>query len=498
MTEAAENLSSVPGFGEFTPEPIAWQDEALDQIMTQYNYRTGVHECLFSGSYGSAKTMLLAHIAVFICLKYNNALGLIARRTLPDLRKTLFKKIVDHLKNDPQLKEGVHYVISEIGCNIKFPITGSEIIARTWHDKNHTKNRSLDLTFALFEEAIEMDSDDFEYYKETRDRVGRTAHIPFALCVLATNPGDPEHWIYEYFKLDLDEDPENRDMADVGERPETRHVFYSLTEENKFLPDWYLPNLIANHDPEEVERLVRGRWKTIRRTVIYHQYQKPLNFRNEAYTIDEMYPVRVAWDFNIGDGKPLSAVIFQFIPRTNPNMAGLENLHYGFHFFDQVVIEGLRTAGSFDEIADSGLLDVVGRYFIIHGDATGRRRDTRNNRSDWQIIEDCFANYTFKRDGQEHRLRFKIDVGMSNPAIRDRHNRVNAWLCNGNGDRRAFVYPGAYTLDRGFRLTKLKEGSKLAEDDSKDYQHITTAAGYGIVSVDHEIEESTSKSAVYY
>ena len=38
-------------------------------------------------------------------------------------------------------------------------------------------------------------------------------------------------------------------------------------------------------------------------------------------------------------------------------------------------------------------------------------------------------------------------------------------------------------LDEGLTKTKLKLGGNYIEDDSKDYQHITTAAGYGIYDV---------------
>jgi hypothetical protein len=42
------------------------------------------------------------------------------------------------------------------------------------------------------------------------------------------------------------------------------------------------------------------------------------------------------------------------------------------------------------------------------------------------------------------------------------------------------VYKKAATLDEGMRLTKLRPGSQYIEDDSKRYQHITTALGYAV------------------
>ena len=45
------------------------------------------------------------------------------------------------------------------------------------------------------------------------------------------------------------------------------------------------------------------------------------------------------------------------------------------------------------------------------------------------------------------------------------------------------LYKGAKAADEGFRLTKLKKGSGLIEDDSLKQQHVTTAIGYWVVYV---------------
>lgn len=484
MAEAEVSQSSVPGFGEFSPEPIAWQDTFLDDVLTQYDYNQGFHEALLSGAYGSAKTMAAAHLAVRICLTYPNALGLITRRTLGDLRDTLYRKIRDHLRNDKQLVEGVDYTCVDSSCIIRF-WNGSELIARSWHDGDYESVRSLDLTFAIFEEATELGEDDSRWYEAVVARLGRTAHIPFALSLLLCNPADPEHWLYKRFGLDIDEDPEYRSQADLTIRPENRHVYYSLTKDNTFLPHWYYDSLLESLDPDEAERLLHGRWKAVKRTVIYHQYVKPLNFIDRDYIIDDLHPVHISADFNIGEGKPMSFIALQHDPDTRT-----------FHVFDEFINTSFSTQDTCDTIAESGILDIEGRRFIIQGDASGRHSDTRNNKSDWEIVEKFFSNYVTPKG---NRLNFKIDVPRSNPRVRHRHNRVNAYLCNALGERRLFVYKGAPTVDEGLRLTKLKNRGTFIEDDSKKYQHCTTALGYSVVATEDEHERTTKKrTAVVY
>ena len=43
-----------------------------------------------------------------------------------------------------------------------------------------------------------------------------------------------------------------------------------------------------------------------------------------------------------------------------------------------------------------------------------------------------------------------------------------------------YVYSEASETDEGFRLTKLKKGSGLVEDDSYRNQHVSGAIGYAV------------------
>jgi hypothetical protein len=179
-------------------------------------------------------------------------------------------------------------------------------------------------------------------------------------------------------------------------------------------------------------------------------------------------PVYLSWDFNIGVGKPLSVVLSQHTPSDDT-----------FHYFGEVIVEGMRTEDSMDELAGRGILDWPTK-FIVCGDASGRHRDTRNIRDDYDIIRKFLANHRNK-DGKP--LNFEIWVPTANPPVRQRHNWVNAYCQNAAGDRRLFTYKDAPTVHKGFRLVELKKGADYIEDDSKDYQHCLTAVGYNIHAI---------------
>jgi hypothetical protein len=444
MTPTTGNSS--PTYYDFDPTIIPYQKDVLRTI-NGFDYSRGVLEILLSGSVGSAKSTLMAHAGISHCLENPGAILGIGRKAMPDLKDTIFQDILDHLSED--FDEGIHYKVNNTRAQIFF-YNGSKIISRSWSDGKYKKWRSIRLSAALIEEVTENDDDDKEAIDEMRMRVGRVPGVKENFIIYATNPDSPAHWAYKYF---------------IKNPTPTRMVFYSKTTDNPFLPPHYINSLRENLDPLLARRMIDGEWLEIKDDIIYHQYQREHNFLKRSYDINTKYSIHMSFDFNIGDGKPMSAVFFQYIGGQ-------------FHFFDEIVIHGARTEEIMEDATTRGLFDFDCEY-EINGDAAGKHRDTRSKSSDYEIIQSFLRNY---RQKSGNFIRFIMNVPMSNPPVRTRHNTINAYLCNANGLRRLFVYEKCVTLDEGFSLTKLKKGGQYLEDDSKHYQHITTAAGYGIMS----------------
>jgi hypothetical protein len=224
-----------------------------------------------------------------------------------------------------------------------------------------------------------------------------------------------------------------------------------------------IQGLRANMDARRARRYLNGEWLELNRDRVYYAFSGD-NVVNSEYEFNPRYPIHLSWDFNIGVDKPLSVCIFQHINGV-------------FHFGKEVVIEGMRTQDSLEEMAARGILDIECPYFVVNGDASGKHRDTRNKRDDYEIILDYLSNFK-KKDVRP--LPFKKVVPLSNPPVRARHNLVNAYCKNANNDIRLYVYKDCPVLEKGLRLVELLKGSNYQEDDSKSYQHITTAAGYGM------------------
>ena len=443
--------SSTPGFTEFDPSHIPMQDAVIDDLYCNFDYGLGVHELMLSGSVGSSKSLLMAHLVIRHCLENPGARALIGRENMPDLRDTLFTKIWEHLL-DENLIENEHYKIDFRSCRVEF-FNGSEIIGKSWGDGNYMKVRSLELSMACIEELTE--NEDQDIYNEIKMRVGRLPHIKNNVIICATNPAGPMHWAFQYFI-----EPNQR------EKHPTRHVYYSITDQNPFLPKWYIEQLKQDLDPRLARRMLYGEWIEIDQESIYHQYKTDRNFKNVDYEIDHRLPIMLCFDFNIGHGKPMSCAVGQYHPHDQT-----------FHFFDEVIIHGARTADIMDELEHRGHLSHNTMY-EIYGDSTGDARSTRSLLSDYDIIKD-FISRTKNKNGYFN--KYVLFVPKMNPPVRKRHNDVNAACYNELGKVSFFVYKKCKMLDKGMRLTALKKGANYVENDEFEYQHVTTAVGYCVV-----------------
>lgn len=437
---------STPTFTEFDPRFIPWQMEAI-QLIRSWNYKDlGKLELMLSGALGSAKSILLAHIVVTHCLMFPRARVCLARRTMPDLKATIYAKVLEHIGEE--LEEGKDYVAYENG-RVRFA-NGSEIISRSWADrKGGKRNRSLELSMLVVEELTENDGDkDKQAIDELINRVGRLPHVPESLFITATNPDEPSHWAYKYF---------------IKEPSPSRKVIYSVTLDNPFLPKWYREHALRDMDKKMAQRMIFGRWISIAGNNVYHAYDPKLHDAKGEYKLNKSYPIVMSFDFNIGVGKPMSATFSQFDG-------------YRKHFYDEIVIEGARTQGILEEAWNRGHFE-HDTQLLIRGDCSGFHNDTRQNLNDYLLISDWLNKKQRKKGGAIHHRR---QVPVENPPIRSRHNVVNAWLLNDLGEVRVQIYDKCKTLREGFQLVKLKEGAQYLEDDSKYYQHVTTAAGYDI------------------
>ena len=437
---------SRPNFSGFIP--FGYQEPALD-LLYNHDYSIYTPEIMLSGSVGSAKSILCAHWAISHCLRWPGARVAICRQSLPDLKKTIYNEIIEHLEDS--LEEGVHFSKRDNTADISF-LNGSEIIAVSFGDKRYGKVRSLKLSGIIIEEATEFDPEFYEEgggFIQFKARLRRIWKVPENFLICATNPDEPDHPLYTYF-------------IEGEKKYESRHVFYSNTEENFHLDPLYVKQLRQDYSPIEAERFLRGKWISIKGKGLYSSYDPDVNYIEKDYEINRALPIRISFDFNIAENKPMSCVLFQYNPLSDT-----------FHFFNESVISGAYVGDIMDDLYDRGLLSLKCNGYVIHGDATGRARTPASKLGNYDIIKQFL---------DVKQINYEMRVPRANPPVRTRHIKMNAYCKNDLGEVRLFVYKKAKTAHEGMRLTRLKKGANYVEDDSKSHQHITTAMGYGLIS----------------
>lgn len=451
-------------FSNLDAREIAWQYRLIWDWHNKLPFNQGVQKILLSGAVGSAKTTIASWLCLYVALNNKKAKILIGRKALPDLRDTLYKDITELLDADDNLIEGVDYTCYDNVCRIVFHKTKSEIMSRTWADKKYKKVRSLKLCLAVIEEATENDEDDKQAHDNILQRLNRIGHIKTNAMVLLTNPDSPGHWIYKSYIEKAKEDTNT-------------HVYYSLTSDNPYIDRNYVRFLEENLSKADADRMLRGLWVEIDSNRIYYNYKSEKCFKRETpYRLNPAWPIDLMCDFNIGEGKPMSFALGQVEHVLVKDEFGARWKKI-FHVFREFHGFTMRTEELLEEMQAAGAFDLPCPKWRIFGDATGRSRDTRSLRSDYEIIETFISNY---KTSDNERLEFEFCVPRANPPLRRRHNGANGLFENSLGETRFFVYKGCEWVDEGFRLTQPKKGSLTVEDDGPSFpwQHVTTSITY--------------------
>ena len=139
------------------------------------------------------------------------------------------------------------------------------------------------------------------------------------------------------------------------------------------------------------------------------------------------------------------------------------------YFLDEVVLESAISRQSAEEFVEK-FKNHRNKKVYIYGDPAGRAGEKHGHKSDYDEIEEVLRLH-----GWEYERRVK----HKHPAIKDRQNAVRALICTAAGTVKLFVNQDtALYCHKGLSTVQLKHGSSFQEDQTNQYQHITTAIGY--------------------
>lgn len=201
-------------------------------------------------------------------------------------------------------------------------------------------------------------------------------------------------WCYDFFVRQVSADPQKAKYYG--------HVVASTLENEKNLPDSYIPSLYATYPEQLVDAYVNGKFVNMSSGSIYADFDRVKNNSNEVENDSE--PLFIGMDFNVNN---MSAVIH--VKR------GEE-----VHAVDEIM--GVRDTPAMIEILEQRYPK---RRLNIYPDSSGD-----NNKSNLAGLTDI---------SQLNSAGFTVRCKKSNPRVRDRINSVNAMILSAEGKRRYFV-----------------------------------------------------------
>jgi phage terminase large subunit len=238
---------------------------------TQYNVLCDKHRyILYSGGYGSGKTVGGAYFAIQKSSLIDNNIGAIYGPTLKQLDDNVITTNLIPIMDSLFGRGSYEYKKGTMSYKMILP-NWSEIRFRSFDDEG--KIRGGDYNWIWIDEAIGKDQ---LYLNEARfsQLRARLRRGKDQQLLVTTNPGAISHFLYKYFVDDLNENPKLRDE---------RIIHYGTIWDNKHLGQEYIRDMEGTYSMDEL----KGLWiKNI--GVIYHEFNqkkhvKPIDIRDDFH-----------------------------------------------------------------------------------------------------------------------------------------------------------------------------------------------------------------------
>lgn len=144
------------------------------------------------------------------------------------------------------------------------------------------------------------------------------------------------------------------------------------------------------------------------------------------------------------------------------------------YILDEIVLISAVSRQSAQEFVEK-YRDHKNKKLRLFGDPAGKAGEKHGHASDYTEIMDVL---------RDNGWSFTNEVARSHPAIKDRQNAVRAKIKTASGDVSLYVNPRtAPWCYKGLQTVQLQKGSTFQEDQTNQYQHITTAIGYQVAKL---------------
>lgn len=254
------------------------QEEVLDLSQDGYVplpaqerfHRSEAKFRLYSGGFGSGKSLCGCREAIYYALRYPGSFGIIGRLRFKDLETTTQRTFWQQMEQ-MQLRRKPYVLDFNQRTQILKLGNGSEILFTGLDDE--MKLRSAEYSWMYVDEGSEVPD---EIYQTL---LGRLRYKEPRRLWITTNPG-ASGWIRKNF---------------VQTRKDGFDHFHAPTTENTYLPKDYLESLLADYPAVWRERYIQGSWTAFEGQVFTMADEK-------QHVIDDWVPTKdhliyEGWDF---------------------------------------------------------------------------------------------------------------------------------------------------------------------------------------------------------
>jgi phage terminase large subunit-like protein len=310
--------------------------------------------------------------------------------------------------------------------------------------ENFQAHRGLEFGWYWLDEARDMDE---EAYDVVLSRLrGQPPGTRYG-GVLTTTPNG-FGWLHRRF---------------VAEPSPGQAVLRARTMDNPYLPAGYVDFLRSQYTERFAKQELDGEFLNLTAGQMFYAFA-----RAKCLADRPLNPKLGLWysqDFNVA---PLCAVYGQ-------NDAG------GIRVLGEVRLEGSgATRDAAIECVRRHEATTI-RHVTVYGDRSGQNRDTRGNRSDYDIIRDVFQGAGWRVD---------LRPNHENPPLVPSVERVNAALERG----RLTIAPCCKNLIRDLEQCAWQEGSRVPDKSDGSLTHLADALRYAAykMEVDRRLEGAKS------
>jgi len=334
---------------------------------------------LLVGGAGSSKSYSVAQWIIKKAYSEPNKRFLITRKTLPSLRITAYKLIIDLLN-----EYNLDYNHNRSELTITTPL-GSELLFKSFDEPE--KIKSAEFNYVWVEEATEITLEDFRQINLRLRRKNELQNQIFLTC----NPISRLNWVY---------------MELVEKKRDDTAVNVSTYKNNPFLDKEYITQIedLINQDLNYYKIYCLGEWGVLIDT-IYSNY----------VTVDKLpdNPDETIYGLDFGFNNPSSFIKIC----TKDQIHYVHELLYETHLTNQQLIERLKTfdigyspiyadtaePARIEEICQAGFLCLPAEKEVKDGIDYVKRHKLHITKDSVNVLKEI-GGYTYRKDKDNHIL----------------------------------------------------------------------------------------------